>query len=117
ITCAVDPLAQTFTPTNDGYLSSVDLFFSVLPSEPVGVAISQVTSGVPTGAYLATSWLEASSITAISNGTNFPANNTNFSMPNPVYLQGGTQYAYVVLTNDTAASIWTAQLGSTDIGS
>jgi hypothetical protein len=110
ITGTTDPLAQTFTPVNDGYLSSVDLFFAVLPANPVAVAISQVTSGVPTGPYLGTSWLQASSITSTTEATNFP-------MPKPIYLQGGTEYAFVVLTNDNAASIWTAQLGSKDVNS
>jgi len=107
----VDPLAQTFSVFEDKRVSSIELYFNVAPSDsPVGVAIAEVTNGIPSSEYLTTKWIEAADIT----GSNNASVATKFSFDSPVYLEGGKDYAFVVITEDNAASIWTAVLGQKD---
>lgn len=107
----VDPLAQTFSVFEDKRLSSIELYFNVPPAtDPVGVAIAEVTNGIPNSEYLTTKWIEAADITGSVNASVA----TKFSFDSPVYLEGRKDYAFVVITEDSAASIWTAVLGQKD---
>lgn len=102
----LDPLAQTFTPPADMELSSINLAFSQAGTSPVTVAIATVQDGIPTQNYLCTTTLPSASIST----TGF----TKFTFPKLVFLSGGVQYAFVVLTQDLVASIWISIQGQKD---
>ena len=104
----VDPLAETFTIEDDCFLTSVDLFFRVLPESPVTVSISGTVNGIPDDEYLGEVTLDPTSINATLGGL------TKFQFDTPIYLEGATEYAFVVLTDDSAAALDVAVLGQTD---
>lgn len=108
----VDPLAQTFSLFADKQLNAVNLYFNVAPAtDPVGVAIAEVINGVPSNQYITTCWKQANTITGSGNASVA----TKFVFDSPVYLTAGKDYAFVVLTEDNAASLWTAVLGQYDL--
>ena len=42
---------------------------------------------------------------------------TNFEFDSPVYVQEGTEYCFVFLTNSLDYKMWISQLGELDVGS
>lgn len=106
-----DPLAQTFTLDESKMITSIELYFSIAPAVPVIVALSNVENGIPTGEFIATAALPASSILVSATPT---TNATKFSFGRPIPVEAGKEYAFIVITDDTAASIWTAVLGQKD---
>jgi Domain of unknown function (DUF4815) len=104
----LDPLGQTFTFNSNTTLTSINLYFAVAPSStnPITVSICQTNAGNPTPTYIANSTVSGGSITTTGA--------TKFTFPKPVWLQAGTQYAFVVQTQDTTAALWSAVLGQTD---
>lgn len=103
-----DPVAQTFTATTNFMASGIGLFFHSIPNEQVTVSLAEVENGYPTDRYLATTWLNANEI------NNDSGEETVFNFSNPVYLEAGKQYSFVVATIDTSASLRISTLGQTD---
>jgi hypothetical protein len=101
-----DPLAQTFSFTQNRVISAVGLQFTQRdPSIPVTVQIRGVTTGLPNDTVLAEKVIAPSEINL---GTE-----TKVVFENPFYAEADTSYAVVLLTNSTNYKVRTATLGKT----
>ena len=120
ITTWWDPLAQTFLINKEGgvFLDSIDLYFASKDESglPVTVQIRNVVNGTPGQKIVPFSevTLNPSAVT-VATDTNDAPIATNFSFPDPVYLENGVEYCFVVLTNSQNYRIWTATLGEEDV--
>jgi hypothetical protein len=101
-----DPLAQTFSFTQNRVISAVGLQFTQRdPSIPVTIQIRGVTTGLPNDTVLAEKVIAPSEI-------NLGAE-TKVVFDNPFYAEADTSYAVVLLTNSTNYKVRTATLGKT----
>ena len=113
-----DPLAQSFTVDESGaFLTSVDLFFrSKDEREKLTVQIRTVELGIPTLILLqdyAQVVLEPSQIN-ISEDASVA---TNIKFPSPIYLEGGQDYAVVLLApSSDNYEAWVGRMGEPTIG-
>ncbi|MCL2458957.1 MAG: DUF4815 domain-containing protein [Desulfobulbus sp.] len=103
----VDPLAQTFVLDRTTQICGVDLWFTAKSGE-VRIQIREVQSGVPRRVILAEAVVRPENI-AVTGG-----NHTRVLFPAPVQLQGGSEYAIVVLANDPVTTIAVAEMGKFD---
>lgn len=105
-----DPLAQTFTPPTDLFVSSIELWFTVAPAtDTVSIAICETDNGYPTNKYFA--------IKTLAPGSINESGSTKFTFDSPVFLKGNAEYGIVVATADTAARIKVATVGKEDVDS
>ncbi|MGI5842875.1 MAG: DUF4815 domain-containing protein [Candidatus Xenobium sp.] len=104
VTVRNDPLAQTFSFTEDKVVSGVGLYFTTKdPSIPVTVQIRGVTTGLPNGVIFAEKVLAPGDVS--------PNVETKVVFANPFYAQAGTSYAVVLLTNSSNYRMRVATLG------
>jgi len=104
VTVRSDPLAQTFSFTQDKVTSSVGLYFTAKdPSIPVTVQIRGVTTGLPNGTIFAEKVLAPGDVNLNAE--------TKVVFANPFYAQAGTSYAVVLLTNSSNYRMRVATLG------
>lgn len=104
VTVRSDPLAQTFSFTQDKVISSEGLYFTAKdPSIPVTVQIRGVTTGLPNGVIFAEKFLAPGDINLNAE--------TKVVFANPFYAQAGTSYAVVLLTNSSSYRMRVATLG------
>ena len=113
-----DPLAQTFMVQEDGgaFITSVDLFFAEKDTKiPVRIEIREVVNGYPGSRVLPFSRVEmkASRVNISTNGTAV----TTFKFTSPVFLQNGTEYALVVLSDSDYYKIWCSETGTLELKS
>jgi len=102
----IDPLAETFTLPSSRQVKAIGLWFTAKGTKPVEVQIRETSNGVPTQTVLTSARLAASAISL--------SDETIFTFSNPVFLQGGVEYAMVVLTDDATTACATAVLGEFD---
>ena len=101
-----DPLAQTFSFTQNRVISAMGLQFTQRdPSIPVTVQIRGVTTGLPNDTVLAEKVIAPSEIDLGAE--------TKVVFDNPFYAEADTSYAVVLLTNSTNYKVRTATLGKT----
>lgn len=112
-------LAQSFYVDRVGgaYATRVDLYFSKKDSVfPVTVQLHEMQNGIPTQKVLpfSRSTLYPNDVFVSDNGSKA----TSFWFESPVYLQGETDYAIVILpaADSPNYNVWTARLGDTIIG-
>lgn len=111
-----DPLAQSFkTPVGDGvFVDSVDVFFAgkdrILP---VMFEIREMMNGTPTQTVVPGSrvTLRPSQVTTSTNSSLATRIKTRF----PVYLDGDTEYCFVLISDSSYYSVWVSSLGDDDI--
>ena len=101
-----DPLAQTFTPTSNLTVASVDLAFGNRGEHDVLVQLRQTANGTPTQTIMAEARLSSKELQA--------SGWTRFNFPTPCRLDGNTEYAIVVLTDDANTDVGVAELGKWD---
>lgn len=118
-----DPLAQTFFVQSPGgaFLTKVDIYFaSKDPTLPVSLEIREVVNGYPGAHVLPFSQvsLKPDQVNLSSNIYNVngvptpgPDTPTTFEFPSPVYVQDGTQYAIVLLTDTQGYNVWISNMG------
>lgn len=111
-----DPVAQSFTVENpDGaFITSVDLYFGTSASDntdPVKVQIRDMKNGFPSDNTVAETIMYAGDII----GSNNSAVATRFTFNNPIFLESGKEYCFVVITNSTDLTIWSSKLGEKDM--
>ena len=111
-----DPLAQTFTvdETSGIFITSVDCFFRGKDEElPVTLQIRTVETGLPTSKILPFSVvnLDPSQVN-LSDDASTP---TTFTFDSPVYLQGESRYALVLLSASENYTVWISRMGEVDI--
>ena len=96
-------------------MTSVDLFFSTKDAAdlPCGVQIRTVNTGTPTTTIIPFSVkdLPASQIN-VSTDASVP---TRFTFDSPVYLEGGGEYALIVVSPSLEYNVWISRLGEEDI--
>ena len=99
-----DPLAQTFSFTQNQVVTSIGLHFTARdPSIPVTVQIRGVTTGLPNGMVFAEKVLAPGEINL--------SGETRIRFDDPFYAEAATSYAVVLLTNSTRYKVRTATLG------
>ena len=113
-----DPLAQSFNVSeqNGIFPSSVDVYFSSKDSTlPVSLQIREVVNGTPGGPDKIVGNLEKilnpSEVGISSNATVA----TTFKFDNLVRLEGGKEYAVVLLSDSTDYNVWVSRIGDVEI--
>jgi len=119
-----DPLAQTFLVQQEGgaFLTSVDVFFSERDPNlkiPCRIEIREVVNGYPGAKILPFSRVEKKAVDVNLSTTSAAGetvlNATTFTFPSPVFVQNGTEYALVVLSDSDNYKIWISQTDQTDV--
>jgi hypothetical protein len=120
-----DPLAQTFLIDNKGgaFLTKVDIFFATKdPAIPVKLEIREVVNGYPGKRVLPFSrvTLRPEQVNLSTNmvdldGVATPKFDTptSFVFPSPVYVQDGSEYCIVLISDSNKYKVWISQLGDT----
>ena len=111
---AYDPVAESFTiDTEEGiYIDSIDIYFSKKDDNiPVGIYIVTCENGYPTENEIELSNVlkQASEITVGLDNPN------NFKFDQPIFLQSGTEYAFVVWSASYEYEIYISTLGHKDL--
>jgi len=121
-----DPLAQTFLVQQKGgaFLTSVDLFFASKDKNiPVKIEIREVVNGYPGKKILPFSQVVknpedvniSSRRVAVAAFNNRLVNSfdtpTRFTFPSPVYVQDGTEYCIVIISDSNNYNVWVSHLG------
>ena len=116
----IDPLAQSFIVSDPTgvFITSVDLFFSEKPGQgssqlPVTVQIREMNLGLPTDVILAFANVDVNpgDITVSDDGSVA----TNVKFESPVYLEGGRDYALVLLSASLDYRVWISRLGEVEV--
>lgn len=130
----LDPLAETFLVDAQIYpqgifVASIDLCFGAKPIDdiPVIFEIRPVVNGYPAsnkivpcaaGDGMATVSLRPDQVNVSATPTfDDPQTVTTFTLPAPVHLMPGQEYAIVVRSDSDAYTVYTALLGANIIGS
>jgi hypothetical protein len=111
-----DPLAQTFFVDDETgvYLTKVDLFFQAKDNDlPVTIQIRETTIGTPNQTILPFSEVDLDPSKVIISDDGSIA--TTFEFDSPVYLNGQTEYAIVVMSNSTEYAVWISRLGEVEV--
>ena len=111
-----DPLAQTFMVQQEGgcFITSVDLFFATKDLKvPVRIEIREVVNGYPGSTVLPFSRVEKKP-SQVTTSTNASAP-TTFKFDSPVFLQNGTEYALVVLSDSNSYTAWISETDTIDV--
>ena len=115
-----DPLAQSILIDTEGgiFLSGIDLYFkekdeSATSPAPVSVEIRTMMNGAPTQTVVPFSKVVKAASTVSLSAT--AATATTFTFDSPVYLEGGVEYCFVVMTNSDKYKLWVAELGQNDV--
>jgi hypothetical protein len=109
-TCG-DPIGQGITLDADAFITSIDLFFKAVDStsDRIFVQIRDMVNGYPGTNVLTTkSFLPSDIAPYVSEDSGTPFKVT-FDVP--VYVQGGTQYCFVVGGYSPNTRLWFAETG------
>lgn len=102
-----DPIAQTVTFDNDMFVKSIDLRFTVLPIDWITVYLCETSVGIPNKQKTLSSIRKFRSDITVNAWTNF-----EFAVP--AYVSSGVEYAIIVETTDSVASVAVSELGKYD---
>ena len=114
-----DPLAQTFLVDIDQYpngvfLRDVEIYFSAKHgSLPVEAQIVTVENGIPTQKVVPGS--RVIKAPSVVNTSADASDATEFSFDHPIHLNGGQEYAVVLLSNSADYRIWVSNVGGSDV--
>lgn len=100
-----DPLAQTFTLTEDRMVSSIDIRVCAIgnTANQIRMQIRGTTVGIPNGTIYAQCY---------KAGTDLVLNDWNtFTFDIPVWVKGNQEYCIVLLTDDATHAVSVARLG------
>lgn len=107
-----DPLAQSFSFSEDRILTSIGVFFATKdPNEPITVQIRNMEAGLPGKTILASKVLKPDQIQVSANGTF----ETVVDFDEPIFIKGGEAYAIVLVTTSPLYSVYVAELGKKDL--
>lgn len=118
----LDPIAQTFFVDGLGiYLTKIDLFFAAKAANddlPVVLQIRPAFNGFPDADVVLENGIVVKGASEISTSTT-GSTPTTFTFEEPVYLEGGKEYAIVIQSNAKADAykLWTSKLGNFYVGS
>jgi hypothetical protein len=107
----IDPLAQSFAcdEPNGVFLTKLDVFFKTKDASiPISCQIRTMELGIPTKTILPFSevTLNPDEIN-ISDNASVP---TTFEFESPVYIEGGQEYAIVLISNSTSYFVWISSI-------
>lgn len=111
-----DPLAQSFMVDNSAgmFVTSVDVYFAAKDRKStMWFELVEVATGLPTRNVLPGSRviIKPSQVT-VSNNSSIA---TRIYMDYPVYLNGNTEYAFVMGSDSPSWMVWVSHLGETDL--
>ena len=113
-----DPLAQTFLVQEEGgcFVTSCTLYFQKKDASglPITFQIREVVNGYPGQAIVPYSEVVLYP-EDINIDVNYALEGTTFEMQAPVYLQQGTEYCFVLLSDSFDYNIWIANMGQLDV--
>lgn len=101
-----DPLAQTFSLTEENQIGGVELVVTAKGATPISVQIRETQTGFPTQSILAEASLDPAAITV--------GQWNRWTFKTPVRIMANVEYAIVVLCNDATGAVATAELGKWD---
>lgn len=104
----IDPLAQTFTLDTAAQVAGADLWFTAKGPAGVRVQIRECSNGLPTRTVLAEAIVPPEDIVITGGG------HTRILFDAPVALAAGTEYALVILCNDSDTALAVAEMGQYD---
>lgn len=104
---SVDPLAQTFTLSESRHVAGQDLWFAARGDRDVLVQIRNTEVGFPGQNILAEKRIKSTDI-------NIGGAATRVLFDAPVWLDAGTEYAMVILTDSATTAMFVAQLNQFD---
>lgn len=114
----VDPLAQSFYVDDETgiFVTKLNVYFRTKDSTlPVYCQLREIKVGLPTLKILPFSEVELSpNQINISEDASIP---TTIEFDSPVYLNGQTEYAIVLLSHSTEYTVWISRLGEADVTS
>ena len=120
-----DPLAQSFyTPMDDtgGFITKIDVFFQSRPSENIPVRCQirpMVDGGHPSENFIGQTFVNRDDVVIPGDLTDLAtirANPTTFTFAEPVYMQPGTEYAFVLIADTDDYNVFVSQTGAFEIG-
>lgn len=111
----VDPLGESFQFEGDRILTGVKLYFQSKDNEiPVKVQIRPLSDGgMPSSQVMG----EAVNLPSEVNTSNDGSKATLFAFDNPVLIESGVNYAFVVMSNSNKYNVFYAQMGQRKLGS
>ena len=119
----IQPIAQTFSVNNINgiYVTKVGLYFSAKAADddyPVQVHIRPTINGVPDNNIIIENSIVFKGASAVSVSAD-ASSETTFTFEEPVFLEGGKDYAIVVQSNALADAyqLYTSKLGNFVLGS
>ena len=112
ITTIHDPLAQSFYVENDCVMTQLGLFFSKKDKiKNIIIEIRELNDGGdPSATILHQQVVYAKDILIDDKGLK----ETLITLDQPLYLQGGKSYCFVIVSDSNEYVMWTAQLGGID---
>lgn len=118
VTVPWDPLAQSFFVEKDGgvFVTSVEVFFATKDKQAgITLQIRTMDNGSP-GSEI----VPYSTVLLYPDQVNVSANasvGTKFTFQSPVYLQDGTDFCFVLMSNSNNYNVYIATMGERIIGS
>jgi hypothetical protein len=107
----IDPLAQSFAcdEPNGIFLTKLDVYFKTKDASiPVSCQIRTMDLGTPTKTILPFSEVTLNPDQVnISDNASVP---TTFEFESPIYIEGGEEYAIVLLSNSTSYFVWISSI-------
>jgi hypothetical protein len=105
VSSRTDPLAQTFTLKESRFLAGINVWFTAKGTSRVVCQIRETNLGMPTQTVVAEGHINATNILLTDA--------TTITFP-PVWCIAGTEYAFVLLTDDAEHAVALAELGKYD---
>lgn len=118
-----DPVAQSFViPNEEGcFITEIRVPFKTASStKPISCQIRTMELGLPTTNIIGQKWLSGATVSAtVSNSPSFGNASTyaTFTFDEPIYVEGGVEYAIVLETDSLDYEVWTAVAGKFLLGS
>ncbi|MDK1290228.1 hypothetical protein [Pseudoalteromonas umbrosa] len=103
-----DPLAQTFTFDRDVDLAAVDVWVKVKGETPMTLDIRTCENGIPTPNILRRQRVELDEVSNVDNNQH-----TRISF-DPIRLQRGVEYCFILMADDALWEVEVATLGEYD---
>jgi len=118
-----DPIAQTFVVPdqymNGAFITDIDVFFQAKPAlekAPVSLELRTCDStGRPSGVEMVPGTAVTMYPDDISIDATYGQTPTKFTFKQPVYLQPGKNYAFVLRSDTKNYRVWMATLGKQDV--
>lgn len=125
-----DPLAQSFNIQNSVgcFITSIEVYFSTKPTSgadaqiPVKLEVRPLRNGVPSqnevmpGSFVQLSPSEVSIPSDLNDLTAVRAAPTKFTFDQPIFLEGNTPYAFVLMADTNAYNVYVAETAAFVLG-